>query len=143
MTSPVDHLNALPPIPRRTPQPRRRTGRYLLVLITLLMIANAVIGERGLVALFKTSQEHTQLRQTIATLHDENKRLNEYVEALTAEPRLLENEARQELGMIKPGEQVFLIQTISEAPVQPPQESLVRASRPLRQTNIDIETMGQ
>ena len=107
------------------------------------MIANAVIGERGLVALFKTSQEHTQLRQTIATLHDENKRLNEYVEALTAEPRLLENEARQELGMIKPGEQVFLIQTISEAPVQPPQESLVRASRPLRQTNIDIETMGQ
>jgi len=143
MTSPVDHLNKLPPIPRRTPQPRVRTGRYLLALVTLLMIANAVIGERGLVALFKTSQEHSQLRQAIETLHDENRRLNEYVEALTAEPRLLENEARQELGMIKAGEQVFLIQTISETPVQPTQESLARTSGSLPQTRTDTETMGQ
>tara|TARA_B100001123_G_scaffold451235_1_gene628854 strand:+ start:3712 stop:4035 length:324 start_codon:yes stop_codon:yes gene_type:complete len=107
------------------------------------MIANAVIGERGLVALFKTSQEHSQLRQAIETLHDENRQLNEYVEALTAEPRLLENEARQELGMIKAGEQVFLIQTISETPVQPPQENLARTSGFPPQTRTDRETMGQ
>ena len=110
MTSPVDRLNELPPLPRRTPTPRR-TGRYLLLLVTVLLVANAIIGERGLLALFQTSRDHSQLRKVIATLHEENNQLHRYIKALTAEPRFLENEARRELGMIKPGEQLFLIRT--------------------------------
>ena len=81
---------------------------------------NSILGERGLVALFQVSREHTQLRQIIETLHEENNRLHRYVQALTIEPRFLENEARRELGMIKPGEQLFLIKTIPQAPVTPP-----------------------
>ena len=47
MSSPIDRLDELPPLPRRTPTPRR-TGRYVLLLVTLLLVANAVVGERGL-----------------------------------------------------------------------------------------------
>ena len=119
MTSPIDRLNELPPLPRRTPKPRR-AWRYLLVLVALLLVANSILGERGLVALFQVSREHTQLRQIIETLHEENNRLHRYVQALTIEPRFLENEARRELGMIKPGEQLFLIKTIPPAPVTHP-----------------------
>ena len=118
MTSPVDRLNELPPLPRRTPTPRR-SGRYLLVLVTALLVANAIIGERGLLALLQTSREHTQLRQAIATLHQENTQLHRYIKALTAEPRFLENEARRELGMIKPGEHLFLIRTTLGTPITP------------------------
>ena len=115
-TSPIDRLNELPPLPRRTPKPRH-TWRYLLVLVTLLLVANSILGERGLVALLQVNREHTQLRQAIVTLHEENDRLHRYAQALSFEPRFLENEARQELGMIKPGEQLFLIKTIPQASV--------------------------
>ena len=110
MSSPVDRLDELPPLPRRTPTPRR-TGRYVLLLATILLIANAVVGERGLVALVRANQAHAHLQQVIETLRTENGRLHRYVEALIDEPRFIEDLARRELGMIRPGEQLFIVRT--------------------------------
>jgi cell division protein FtsB len=93
-------------------------------MITVLLIADAIIGERGLLEFFQTSREHTQLREAIAMLHEENDQLNRYIQALTAEPRFLENEARRELGMIKPGEQLFLVRTTTPASSIKPAASL-------------------
>ena len=115
MSSPVDRLDELPPLPRRTPT-RRRTGRYVLLLVTLLLVANAVVGERGLVALLRANQAHARLRQVIDALHAENGRLHRYVEALIGEPRFIEDLARRELGMISPGEQVFIVTTTTASP---------------------------
>ena len=110
MSSPVDRLNELPPLPRRTPAPRR-TERYVLLLVTMLLVANAVIGERGLVALLRANQAQARLQQVIDTLRDDNSRLHRYVEALTDEPRFIADLARRELGMIRPGEQLFIVRT--------------------------------
>ena len=110
MRSPVDTLNELPPLPRRTPTPRR-TGRYVLALVTLLLLANAFIGERGLVSLLRADREHTRLQLVIDTLRVENDRLRRYVHGLTTEPRIIEDLARRELGMISPGELLFTIRT--------------------------------
>ena len=117
MPSPVDRLNELPPLPRRTPAPRR-TGRYVLLLVTVLLIANAFVGERGLVALFRANQEHAQLQQTIETLQAENGQLHRYVNALTDEPRVIEDLARRELGLMRPGEQVFIVRTTTAPATQ-------------------------
>ena len=110
MPPPPDRLDELPPLPRRTPRPRR-TWRYVLLLVTTLLVANAVVGERGFVALFRANQEHARLQQVIDTLHAENSRLHRYVEALTDEPYVIEDLARRELGMISPGEQLFIVRT--------------------------------
>ena len=110
MTPPVDRLDELPPLPRRTPRPRR-TWRYVLVLVTTLLVGNAFVGERGFVALYRANQEHARLQQVIDTLHAENSRLHRYVEALTDELYFIEDLARRELGMISPGEQLFIVMT--------------------------------
>ena len=110
MSSPIDRLDELPPLPRRTPTPRR-TGRYVLLLVTILLVANAVVGEHGLVALVRANQAHARLQQVIDTLRAENGRLHRYVEALIGEPRFIEDLARRELGMISPGEQLFIVRT--------------------------------
>ena len=110
MSSPVDRLNELPPLPRRTPTPRR-TGRLVLLLITMLLVANAVVGERGLMALLRANTAHASLQLIIDTLRADNSRLHRYAEALTDEPRFIEDLARRELGMISPGEQLVIVRT--------------------------------
>ena len=86
------------------------------MLVTLLLVANAIVGERGLIAMFRADREHAQLRHTIDELRAENGRLHRYVQALTAEPRFLEDLARRELGMIRPGEQLFVVRTRAASP---------------------------
>ena len=120
MTPPVDWLDELPPVPQRTPKPRG-TWRYVLLLVTILLVANAFVGERGFVALFRANQAHARLQQVIDTLHAENSRLYRYVEVLTDEPYFIEDLARRELGMISPGEQLFIVRTTpAPAPTQAP-----------------------
>ena len=129
MSSPVDRLDELPPLPRHTPT-RRRTGRYVLLLVTMLLVANAFVGERGLVALFQANQAHVRLQQTIEMLRAENGRLHRYARALTDEPRVVEELARRELGMISPGEQLFIVRTTTapadRMPAAPPDTTLPR-----------------
>ena len=115
MSSPVDLLDELPPLPRRTPTPRR-AGRYVVLLVTILLVGNAFVGEHGLVALFRADQEHAKLQHLVDMLHAENSRLHRYVEALTDEPRFIEDLARRELGMISPGEQLFIVRTTTAPP---------------------------
>lgn len=115
MSSPVDRLDELPPLPRRVPVPRR-TWRYVLLLVTLLLLANAVVGERGLVALFRANQEHLRLQQAIDTLRAENIQLHRYTRALAEDPRFIEELARDGLGMIRPGERLFIVRTTPAVP---------------------------
>ena len=124
MPLPADRFDALPPLPRRTPKPRG-TWRYVLLLVTVLLVANAFVGERGFVALFRANQEHARLQLVIDALHNENSRLHRYVEALTDEPYFIEALARRELGMISQGEQLFIIRTTTAqapAPARPPED---------------------
>jgi len=119
MPSPVDTLNELPPLPRRTPTPRR-TWRYALLLVCVLLVANALVGDRGLLALTRANEEHARLRESIEAIRSENARLHGYVRALRDEPQVLEDLARRELGMIKSGEQLFIVRTVEEATAPTP-----------------------
>jgi cell division protein FtsB len=117
MGSVIDRLNDLPPLPQRTPAPRH-TGRYVLLLVTILLIANAIVGERGLVALFRANKAHASQQLIINALHAENGRLRRYAQALAAEPRVIEEVARRDLGLLRPGEQLFILKD-TEAPPFP------------------------
>ena len=104
-----------PTVPRRA-KPKGRASRFLIILIASLLVGNALIGERGLVSMIRADREFKSLSRTLVTLRAENKGLRDQVRDLQEEPRAIEELAREELGLIRPGEKLIIVTTES-APV--------------------------
>jgi cell division protein FtsB len=91
------------------PAPRRRTLQMLLVFVTLVLVINALVGERGLTETLRARKQHHELVTSIERLRTENARLREAARRLRSDPSTIEALARQELGLIKPGEMLFIV----------------------------------
>ncbi|MBM62206.1 MAG: hypothetical protein CL484_04585 [Acidobacteria bacterium] len=97
---------------RSTNQPRplgQRLMELLLALMTIILVANGLVGNRGLVQTAKVRQEQQKLISSIERLRKLNRQLAQQVERLRGDPSALEELARRELGLLQPGEQVFII----------------------------------
>ncbi len=103
----------------RAPRSRPRAARFLVILIAVVLLGNAIIGERGLVALFRSNGEMYAISALIETLRAENDGLRDEVRGLTDEPRRIEEVARAELGLIRSGERVIIIRDVQAQSVQP------------------------
>ena len=110
--------------PRRKSQPsnssvppatRRRTLQMLLVFVTLVLVINALVGERGLTETLRARRQHQELVTSIERLRAENARLREEARRLRSDPSTIEALARQELGLIKPGEMLFIVRDAKQA----------------------------
>src|SRR4029450_9291127 len=91
------------------PATRRRTLQVLLVFVTLVLIINALVGERGLTETLRARKKHQELVTAIERLRSENARLRDEARRLRSDPATIEALARQELGLIKPGEMLFIV----------------------------------
>jgi cell division protein FtsB len=98
-----------------TPAGRRRTFQLLLVFVTLVLVVNALIGERGLTETLRARKQYTELVTSIERLRAENARLREEARRLLSDPATIEALARQELGLIRPGELLFIITDVKPA----------------------------
>ena len=94
---------------RKNRVPKRRASRVVLVLVTVVLVGNALVGERGLVAMFRAKLESRELSAVIGEIREENAWLREDVRALREDPRTIEDLARLELGLIRAGEQLFIV----------------------------------
>jgi cell division protein FtsB len=92
--------------PRRR---RRRAVQYVLVFIGLVVVVDAIVGDKGLLAMVKARQEYRQLEGSLAHARAENARLREDARRLREDPSAVEEIARRELGLIKPGEKLFIV----------------------------------
>ena len=97
-----------PAVPRR-PQPTRRATRFLVILVAAVLVGNALIGERGLIAMIRANRDLTSLSRMIAELRIANEGLRADARRLRDEPRAIEEVARRQLGLIRPGERVFIV----------------------------------
>jgi cell division protein FtsB len=97
---------ATPAVPQAK---RRRTLQMLLVFVTLVLVINALVGERGLMETLRARRQHQELVGSIERLRIENARLREEARRLRTDPGTIEALARQEFGLIKPGEMLFII----------------------------------
>lgn len=79
------------------------------MLVAVVLVGNAIVGEWGLIAMFRAGDELETLAEMIAVLHAENDGLREDVRRLREEPRTIEELARGELGLIHPGEKLFIV----------------------------------
>jgi cell division protein FtsB len=87
----------------------RRVARYVLAFVTAILVIDAVFGEKGLVALLKARREFEGVEASLANARAENARLREEARRLREDPAAIEEIARRELGLIKPGEKLFII----------------------------------
>jgi cell division protein FtsB len=113
------------PSPRRKPRPgihpsapagRRGTVQRLLVFVTAVLVINGLVGERGLMETLRVRKQHQELLASIERQEAERVRLEDEVRRLQSDPATIEALARQELGLIRPGEILFIIKDARPAP---------------------------
>ena len=93
----------------------RRIVQILLVFIASAIMVDALVGDRGLVATIRARHEYDELAATIAHERAENAQLRDLARRLKDDPGTIEEIARRELGLIKPGEKVFIVKDITPA----------------------------
>ena len=106
-----------PPAPRRrkTQRPVARKRNYivwLLVFVASVFLVDNLVGDRGLLAMMRARKEYDGLAATIASERSENMRLRAEVRRLKEDPRAIEEIARRDLGLIRPGEKVFIVKDV-------------------------------
>ena len=104
-----------PGLPAPPPRPRRRLIRYLVVLAGCVLMIDALVGDKGLLAMLKARQEFRVLEQSLAGSRRGNASLREEARRLREDPDAIEAIARRELGLIKPGEKLFIVKDIGPA----------------------------
>lgn len=85
---------------------------YLVVLVGSVLMIDAFVGEKGLLAMMEAREQYRLLEQSLADARAENTRLREQARRLREDPAAIEEIARRELGLIRPGEKVFIIRDV-------------------------------
>lgn len=90
----------------------RRLLRHGLIFITIVIVVDAVAGEKGLLALLEARRNYAALERSLERARAENTGLREMALRLREDPRAIEEQARRQLGLIKPGEILFIIKDV-------------------------------
>ena len=88
---------------------RRRAIEYALLFIGCVLFVDALVGEKGLLETVKKRREFQVLEESIRRARAENALLREQAERLKNDPAAIEDLARRELGLIRPGEHLFIL----------------------------------
>lgn len=103
----------------QSPTPDLRRGRrgsntivLALAFIVCFLVVDSIVGERGLIALVRAREQHSELGRDVARARAENDELREAIRRLNDDPTALEELARRDQGMIKPGEKLFIIRDV-------------------------------
>lgn len=88
---------------------KRKTLHFLLIFVTLVLVLDALVGEKGLLETVRARRQYQELAGSIDRLRSENTRLRDEVRRLREDPKTIESLARKELGLIRPGELLFIV----------------------------------
>lgn len=98
--------------------PVRRVRLLTLVLLfcALALVIDALAGERGWIANSRNQRQVEQDEQDLAAKRRENAELTDYKDRVKRkDPATLEEIARREHGLIRPGEKLFIIKDAPKA----------------------------
>jgi cell division protein FtsB len=96
---------------------QRRGGRILGALfcfVVCVMVVDALVGDQGLIATMRARKQYNQLAADLARIRSENTGLREEARRLREDPAAIEEIARRELGLMSPGEQLFIIKDVAD-----------------------------
>ena len=115
----------IPPPPQSPNRAQRRGRRVLSALfffVVCVLVVDALVGDQGLVATMRARRQYDRLSEDLARLRNENARLREEARRLREDPAAIEEIARRELGLMSPGEKLFIIKDVvkKELPIPTP-----------------------
>ncbi|MDD5560442.1 septum formation initiator family protein [Candidatus Methylomirabilis sp.] len=85
-----------------------RKRRFVFVVaLAILIAASSVVGKKSLVKVFQMNKTTNELQREIARLRQINEDLARELQAFTHNPSQVEAIAREDLGLVKPGEIVY------------------------------------
>lgn len=82
---------------------------FLFVSILLYSIYTLTFGKHNLKVFFEKKQQEAELKQDIQKLQKENKELKKLISKLRSDPYIIEKMARENLGLVKENDEVFVI----------------------------------
>jgi len=89
---------------------RQNAAAFLWTGLALLVVQD-VFGTHGVLAMRRSQREAGEIRKEIQKLNDENRELQDRVKDLKSDPQAIEEIARKEMGLAKPGELIFKLPT--------------------------------
>ena len=89
-------------------EPRRLLVPAILVMFIALFIGFTIFGDNGVLHLLGMNQEINRIENNIRVLNAENKKLKHIALLLQHNERYQELMSRQELGMVRKNEKVFI-----------------------------------
>ncbi len=96
-------------------QRRKTMLRYTLLFVSAAFMVNALVGDNGLLATLKARRQYDALQRQINALREENQRSLNEMNRLKYDPGAIEDEARRDLGLIRPGETLVIIKDAQPA----------------------------
>jgi cell division protein FtsB len=99
-------------------RPARRIVRWLVFLFAIGFIIDAFVGDRGLLATRRAEERYDANATALEQLRAENARLRQEVDRLNNDPGAIEEIARGQLGLMRPGEKVFIVKDLDTPPAR-------------------------
>lgn len=112
----VEPLRRKRAVPEPIVSPRgKRALNVLLGFATVVMLVDALVGEKGLVARMRAGEEYQQQVALVEKVRLHNAQLREQAKRLRDDPAAVEAVAREELGLIRDGELLFILRDAKPA----------------------------
>ena len=113
------------PRPRRHPRSvqevrdrRRRILTWLLSAGLAVLLVNSIVGENGYLATVQSEHEQRRLEADLARTREANAATLSEIRRLRSDADALEEAARRQLNLIKPGETLVIVHPVPQnAPV--------------------------
>jgi cell division protein FtsB len=113
------------PLRRRKPVPaapsllapwRTRLLNYALGFVTIVLVVDALVGDKGLLDTMRARRQYEIVSADLARKRQENARLRDDIRRLTTDPSAIESLAREELGLMRDGEVLFIVRDVKPTP---------------------------
>jgi len=107
--TPLRRRKQVPAAPSLLAPWRTRLLNYALGFVCIVLVVDALVGDKGLLDTIRARRQYAVLSADLTRKRQENARLREQIRRLNDDPGTIESLAREELGLMRSGEVLFIV----------------------------------
>lgn len=94
---------------------RARLLNYTIGFVLIVLVADALVGDKGMIDTIRARRHYKEVADALAQKRQDNARLRDEIRRLKEDPAAIESLAREQLGLIRDGEVVFIVRDVDPA----------------------------